>query len=470
MLEKYWWRTLQVLTPIMVFAWLWVNIPAPKFEHTQNWTDARARQAAYQYDASTEAGRSASIELIASAEKLVSDESAKISAISDPLQRLTAMSNAEVQLTRMISKHPMWPGVIAPGLQDGLRQAAGICGGPSSDPEMIRVAQTNTQLLGAAYDEEQRIMKQHGFGATEPASLTAPYYFGWVVRWILLLTLPGLVGALVLGFKLAHFGYDWQKVAEREYGSIAIACLVAPFANMLLVDAYEEREIYSNCLVGQEVRIGDALRLSFSFRAAIVATIVGVLTYFFGGARIALAADNTPVVVQTTTYLDLEDKNAKADNEIRFVIPMDNGNAVQLDYNLNSDMFDFGIRGRTRTFSGSTQIQPRLLAVFNKDGFAVKLQTLTLGKGWCLFSSLKLPEKRRASLYNELAIDTGQLGQAQIQAALIECNNFGQSADWQAGPLVNLPLGKGTLSVLTAFGLGGGGPGDQLRVQYTLSF
>ncbi|MBN2585474.1 hypothetical protein JXA59_02395 [Patescibacteria group bacterium] len=151
---------------------------------------------------------------------------------------------------------------------------------------------------------------------------------------------------------------------------------------------------------------------------------------------------------------------------------MDNGTAAQFDYNLSGDMFDFGIRGRTRTLTGNTKVQPRVLAIFNHSEWnAFKLQALTLGRGWSLFSSLKLPEDNRASLYNELAIDAGQLGQTQVQAVIIESSAFGKLATWQAGPLFNIPMGKsGTLSILGAFGLGGGGPGDELRVQYTVSF
>jgi hypothetical protein len=470
MLEKVWWRALQVLTPLALLVLAWANWPTPKLEHSQSWLDAQSKRASYQYDDSTASGQAATIALAGSAEKMVASESTRISAMTNPLERLTAMSNAEVRLTRMLSKHPMWPGMIAPWLQEDLRQAAGIGGGQWSDPEMIRVAQANTALLSAAYDEEQRIMKQYGFGVSEPLALTAPYYLSWWLRLIILLTMTGLTGTLVLGCKLRHFGYDWKKVAVREYGSLAIAFAVAPFANIFMLEAYEEPGAYGNCAVDQDVSITDALRLSFSFRAAIVATIAAVLTNLFNGAHVAMAADEPPVVVSTTTYVDLEDPNAKVNNELRAVAPQGNGTAFQVDYNLNSGMFDLGIRGRNRTLMGNTKFQPRVLAVFDKNRFAMKFQGFTIGKGWSLFSSLKLPEGARASLYNELAADVGKIGQTQVQAVLIESNTFGDQAKWQAGPLFNIPMGKGTLSVLGAFGLGGGGPGDQLRVQYTVSF
>jgi len=471
--DRYWWRGLQILGPVVVICWMWGVIPKPTtFEHTQAWTEAQTKRAAYQYDDRTDAGVAAVQALAASMERMVDAESTKIRSIADPLERLTAMSAAEVRLERMMSKHPMYPGVIAPWLQESLRQAAGVSGGPWNDPEMIRVAQNHTELLGAALNEQEKIMQQYGFGVTEPISLTAPYYFSWILRWVLLLTFSGLAGTLVLGLKLSHFGYNWKLVAEREFGSIAVGIAVAPFANIMMLEAYEERNRYRDCIAvaSSEIGIGDALRFSFGFRTAMVATIAGLLTNLFGGAHVAMAADNQPVTVQTTTYVELEDPDAPVDNELRLVVPMDNGTAAQFDYNLNGDMFDLGVRGRTRTFLGNTKIQPRALAVFSKDRFALKLQAVTLGKGWSLFSSFKLPESARASMYHELAVDTGTIGPAQVQAVIIESNSFGNQAKWQAGPLFNIPVGKGTLSVLGAFGLGGGGPGDQLRVQYTVSF
>jgi len=259
-------------------------------------------------------------------------------------------------------------------------------------------------------------------------------------------------------------------VAERELGAVWMGVAIAPLANLLLFDAYEERGLYRNCINTQnDVGMGDVLRLSFGFRAAIIVTVASVLTNLFSGARMAMAADEPPVVVQTTTYLDLEDEDAKADNEIRLVAPMNGGNAAQFDYNLSSSMFDFGVRGRTRTLAGTTKFQPRLIAVFNSgDWSSFKLQGLFMGKGWSLFSSLKLPEGKRASLYNELATDVGKIGPVGLQAVLIESGAFGERAGWQLGPLVDIPVGDGTLSVLACFGLGGGGPGDQLRVQYTI--
>jgi len=188
MLEKHWWRMLQILTPIVVLLWLGTVVPKPEFTHTEAWTEAQAKQASYQYDGNTDTGVAAIRALVDSAEKMVDDESTKIGAITDPLQRLTAMSAAEVRLTRMMSKHPMWPGPIVPWLETALRQAGGL-EGMASDPAIIRVAQNHTELLGAAFNEQQQLMKEYGFGVSEPISLTAPYYLAWTLRWLLLLTL-----------------------------------------------------------------------------------------------------------------------------------------------------------------------------------------------------------------------------------------------------------------------------------------
>jgi len=468
--EQGWWRASQLIAPILVFLWLWTNVPQPTIEHTQGWIDAKAKQAAHQYDASTPEGQAAVQALIASVETMVSQASTTIRNLPDPYDRLVAMSNAEVKLAQMLSRHPMWPGPVAPWLHEQLRQAAGLGGGADMDGEMVRLAQANTHLLSAGYDEQEKLIQQYGMGYTEPLSLTAPYYLAWVLRWIFLFTLSGLVGALVLGLKLANFGYDWRQVSQREFGATWIGLAVAPLANLLLFDAYEERDISRELAINysRPIGIGDAMKLSFSFRVAVIATIAGTLTNLFGGAKMAVAADNAPVTVQTTTYVELDNESAPVDNEVRLVIPDDHDNALQCDYNLNSDMFALGVRGRTRTLTGKTKFQPRLVGAFQKEHFALKLQALTLGEGWSLFSSLKLPEGQRASLYNELAIDAGQLGDAQLQAVLIESCGMNRRVDWQAGPLVNIPVGKGTLSLLACFGLGGGGPGDQLRIQYSI--
>lgn len=474
MLRKHWWRALQLLTPTIVLAWFWVVIPHPTtIQHTQGWIDAKAKQAAHQYDECTPEGLAAVRALMASAEAMVSDQVAVIQATPDPYQRLVLMSEAEVRLARMLSKHPMWPGPLSPWLDQGLREAAGLGGGAAMDGEMVRLAQANTPLLTAAHNEQERLMREYGIGYTEPLSLTAPYYLSWTLYWLALLILVGLTGALVLGFKLASFGYGWREVSQREFGSIWVGLAIAPVANLLLFDAYEtpNRDNRDYRLVtdpNRTIAIGDAMRLSFGFRAAVVATIAAIITNLFHGAGIAYANDGPPVVVQTTTYVELEDENAPVNNEVRLVVPMDGGNAFQCDYNLNSDMFAMGVRGRTRTLTGRTKVQPRLSAVFQKEHFALKLQAVTLGQGWSLFSSLKLPEAQRASLYNELAVDVGQFGDVQLQAVLIESGGINRQADWQAGPLLNIAIGEGTLSLLAGFGLGGGGPGDQLRVQYSI--
>ncbi|MBN2585475.1 hypothetical protein JXA59_02400 [Patescibacteria group bacterium] len=228
-----------------------------------------------------------------SARELTDQAVAKLPTITDCKQRLEAMASYQTQLDRMLSKDPMWPSnILGSDMFNQLRLAAGL-DGTRSEAEMLKVVWANRELMEEPRQEKERLAQEYGIGVGESAAILAPYYTACTLRWLLLLTLAGLAGALILMMKLRHFGYDWKRVAEREYGSMIVAYLVAPFANLLLLEAYEERGIYGDCTTAASGEIGlcDALRLSFGFRAAIIATIAGTLTNLFGGVHAAMAAD-----------------------------------------------------------------------------------------------------------------------------------------------------------------------------------
>lgn len=467
-------RLLAFLVPIYI---AWGFIPVPELIHTQEWLDAQAKKVEYQVSLEDQAG----IQNICDQATVLTEEACTVlSSISDPLERLQKYAFYDEELTRINSRHPLFPSTLQ-NQSMLIREAAGIVGVIDMDPALISTIQSHPELLAAGQELSEQLQQEYGIGFDESFGLTFPYYSLLVLRFLFLLFFGGWCSTLVTALMLKEKGFNPVAVAQRELGSLWAILFVAPISNAFLGDFYEQMEYeYSDCrypkIVAGEIQVTrqsihtknfiqllymmlepiwkaiswkDPLRLSLKFRMAIVTSLAMIINVaVVTGAR-AGTIEEYVYIGDNTTY------------STRVLWPDSHQGTWQLDWDLvsDNDSFTFGYRYQWQDLGSDTMLQPRTLFVSNDgDVVAGKIQALVVGTAndhpWSFFTSLKIPDGR-ASIYNELAFDLNPEESTTLRIVAVEFNALGDSANWRVGLELQRAFGDFTVKVRQGLGIGG---------------
>ncbi len=477
------WRVVRLLAFVIPLYIIWGIIPKPVLVHTPAWLEAQAKREAYQFSLDDQA----EIDAIDQQVNQLVDEAVQIlPTIDDPVARLNRLVGYEVELQKILSRHPFYPSAMLETSRYGqMREAAEIYGGVDADPLMVKAIQEHPEVFQASIDLRNQLVGEYGIGYNEPVKLTFPYYSLLILRFFLILFLASWCSALAAAAMISEQGFSPVAIARRELGSCWAIIFVAPISNAFLGDLYERLErYYSECRyspssrefqiehrqipvqsfaqavclllepIWETISWREVFRLSLKFRYAVVTSLAIMI-------NIAVVSGAHAATIEEYSYIG--DDGAVTWSS-RFLLPNPGGGTWQIDIdNWGEGPIAAGYRGDFQPIGGEFSFQPRFLLVTQDGDFAaVKFQGLvvgTIGNYPCyLFSSIKVPEGR-CSFYNEFGVNLFPESQPSLSLVVIETNRAGGSADWRIGPELSISLGATTLKLHQGFGLGGG-PGE----------